>query len=60
MRAFLKTVLIIKIVKTAFENELNYFETIILGVSPGTTYHVKAYATNLEGTGYSAEKEITT
>ena len=46
--------------KTGFENELNYFETIILGVSPGTTYLVKAYATNLEGTGYSAEKEITT
>jgi uncharacterized protein (TIGR02145 family) len=46
--------------KIAFDNGLNYFETIITGLSPSTTYYVKAYATNSAGTAYSAEKEVTT
>jgi uncharacterized protein (TIGR02145 family) len=46
--------------KIAFDNGLNYFETLISGLAPSTTYCVKAYATNSEGIGYSVEKEITT
>lgn len=36
------------------------FTSSITGLSPGTTYHVRAYATNSEGTGYGAEKTFTT
>ena len=46
--------------KIAFDNTNNYFETTIFGLLPNTTYYVKAYATNSEGTGYSSEKQITT
>lgn len=46
--------------KIAFDNGLNYFETIINGLSPGTTYYFRAYAINNRGTGYSEEQEITT
>lgn len=46
--------------KKAFDDGTNSFETIIGGLSSNTTYYVKAYATNSEGTGYSEEKAITT
>lgn len=46
--------------KIVFDNGYNYFETIISGLSPSTTYFVKAYATNSEGIAYSIEKVITT
>lgn len=46
--------------KVAFDNGTNSFETRITGLSPNTTYYVKAYATNTEGTGFSEEKVITT
>jgi len=34
--------------------------TEITGLSPGTKYYVRAYATNTVGTGYSENKEFTT
>jgi len=46
--------------KAAFKNGTDYFETTIPGLLPNTTYSLKAYATNSEGTSYSEEKEITT
>ncbi|MFH0843542.1 MAG: FISUMP domain-containing protein [Bacteroidota bacterium] len=46
--------------KTAIDNRTNYFVTTILGLSPRTTYYLKAYATNSEGTAYSLEREIIT
>lgn len=36
------------------------FTSNITGLSPGTTYYVRAYATNSEGTGYGAQKAFTT
>jgi uncharacterized protein (TIGR02145 family) len=46
--------------KIGFNNGLNYFETTISYLSPGTTYYVKAYAINSKGITYSEEKKITT
>jgi uncharacterized protein (TIGR02145 family) len=46
--------------KVAFANVYNSFETIILGLSPGTAYFVRAYATNSEGTSLSEYKMIET
>ncbi|MCX6255675.1 MAG: hypothetical protein NTV31_14545 [Bacteroidia bacterium] len=46
--------------KVAFDNGTNNFETIISDLSPGTTYFVKSYAANSEGTAYGEEKEMTT
>ena len=39
---------------------LGSFTGIITGLVPNTTYYVRAYATNYEGTGYSEVMEITT
>jgi hypothetical protein len=36
------------------------FTSRITGLSPNTTYHVRAYATNSVGTGYGSEKTFTT
>jgi len=46
--------------KVAFDNGTNQFETIIFGLTPGTTYTLKAYVINTEGTSFSEEKTITT
>jgi uncharacterized protein (TIGR02145 family) len=46
--------------KKVLDNGTNSFETVITGLSPNTTYYVKAYAANIEGKGYSEEKVITT
>ncbi len=46
--------------KKAFDDGTNSFETIIGGLSPSTNFHLRAYATNSEGTGYSEEEAITT
>jgi len=46
--------------KVAFDNGTNYFETAISGLTPNTTYSLKAYAAYSEGTLYSEETEITT
>ena len=32
----------------------------LTGLEPGTTYYVKAYATNAKGTAYGSEKTLTT
>ena len=37
-----------------------YFTSSITGLSPGMTYYVRAYATNIAGTSYSAEESFTT
>lgn len=34
------------------------FTTTLTGLTPGVTYYVRAYATNLAGTGYGAQKSI--
>ena len=36
------------------------FTSALTGLAPGTTYHVRAYATNGAGTGYGDEREFTT
>ena len=36
------------------------FTSSITGLSPNTTYHVRAYATNSEGTGYGSDQTFTT
>jgi uncharacterized delta-60 repeat protein len=36
------------------------FTSALTGLNPGTTYHVRAYATNSAGTGYGAERSFTT
>ena len=38
----------------------NAFSTTLEGLTPNTTYTVRAYATNEEGTGYGAEVSFTT
>lgn len=37
-----------------------YFRANVQGLTPGTTYYVRAYATNQDGTGYGLEKNFTT
>jgi len=39
---------------------LGQFKSSITGLTPGTTYYVRAYATNTEGTNYGADVTITT
>ena len=39
---------------------LGQFDSILTGLTPGTLYYVRAYATNGSGTGYGANVEITT
>jgi uncharacterized protein (TIGR02145 family) len=36
------------------------FTSFLTGLTPGTTYHVRAYATNSVGTGYGSEVTFTT
>lgn len=36
------------------------FNATITGLLPNTSYHVRAYATNSEGTGYGADEQFTT
>ena len=36
------------------------FVSSLSGLSPGTTYYVRAYATNVAGTGYGAQRTFTT
>ncbi len=36
------------------------FTSALTGLTPGTTYHVRAYATNSAGTGYGGDEEFTT
>lgn len=36
------------------------FTSVITGLNPGTTYHVRAYATNSAGTGYGETRTFTT
>lgn len=39
---------------------LGAFESYLTGLSPGTTYFVRAYATNIAGTNYGFEQSFTT
>ena len=39
---------------------LGTFSSDITGLSPNTTYYVRAYATNSAGTGYGTQKSLTT
>lgn len=41
-------------------NGFGSFVSLISDLEPGTTYHVRAYATNSAGTGYGAQKNFTT
>ena len=36
------------------------FTSTLTGLTPGTAYHYRAYATNSQGTGYGADKTFTT
>lgn len=36
------------------------FASVMMGLAPGTTYHLRAYATNSNGTGYGEEVIFTT
>jgi hypothetical protein len=36
------------------------FTTTLTGLTPGTTYYVRSFATNVQGTGYGAETSFTT
>ena len=42
------------------ENEVGYKTKALMGLTPNTTYYVKAYATNSEGTSYSEVVSFTT
>jgi hypothetical protein len=46
--------------KTANGTGLGSFSDIINGLNQGTTYHVRAYATNMIGTSYGADIQFTT
>ena len=46
--------------KVVLENEAGYKTKVLLGLTPNTTYYVKAYATNSEGTSYSEVVSFTT
>ncbi len=41
-------------------SETGNFQTLLDGLSPGTTYYIKAYATNIAGTGYSSTTSFVT
>ena len=45
---------------TSDGNGLGSFTSIMNGLSPNTTYYVRAYATNSMGTSYGAQKTFTT
>ena len=46
--------------KTNDGNGLGYFVSIITGLTPSSTYYVRAYATNSAGTAYGEEKAFKT
>ena len=46
--------------KTTDGSGTGSFTSNLTGLSPGTPYHVRAYATNSVGTGYSAQADFTT
>jgi len=46
--------------KTNEDTGSETFKSIISGLSSGTTYHVRAYATNGKGTGYGETRSFTT
>lgn len=46
--------------KVVLENEVGYKTKTLLGLTPNTTYYVKVYATNSEGTSYSEVVSFTT
>lgn len=39
---------------------INTYNTVLTGLTPGTKYYVRAYATNSDGTGYGTELSFTT
>ena len=46
--------------KVVIENEVGYKVSALMNLTPNTTYYVKAYATNSEGTSYSEVVSFTT
>lgn len=46
--------------KTADGSGVGTFVSTITGLTPGTLYHIRAYATNSEGTGYGEDITVTT
>ena len=46
--------------KVVLENEVGYKANALINLTPNTTYYVKAYATNSEGTSYSEVVSFTT
>jgi len=46
--------------KTTDGTSLGSFTSSITGLQPGTTYYVRAYATNSQGTGYGQEQTFVT
>lgn len=46
--------------KTSNGSGLGSFNSNLTGLSPNTTYYVRAYATNSAGTGYGAQRSFTT
>ena len=46
--------------KVVLENEVGHKTKALMGLTPNTTYYVKAYATNSEGTSYSEVVSFTT
>ena len=46
--------------KVVIENEVGYKASALMNLTPNTTYYVKAYATNSEGTSYSEVVSFTT
>jgi hypothetical protein len=46
--------------KTTDGSGIGSFTSSLAGLSPATTYHVRAYATNSQGTGYGQEMTFTT
>ena len=45
---------------TADGTGMGAFTSSITGLSPGTTYHIRAYATNSAGTSYGSDESFTT
>lgn len=46
--------------KVSVGSGLGTFSTAVSSLNPNTTYHVRAYATNDDGTGYGVDKDFTT
>ena len=46
--------------KVVLENEVGYKVNALFGLTPNTTYYIKSYATNSEGTSYSEVVSFTT